>query len=373
MGGILSREDIFYFNIINNEEASKCTADKVEIEVIDFIEAFKLKYNNNHDNVVLEQNKVLSSITSELLVIKKVLVYLGSDLVGLDVADESFESVYKKRIIMDIDDIDGYCDIIARKIMKNLEKYVVPTLEIGTVLSELDILYWYLNAHYQYSENVKDKKWRIVLSDVYHMINDFRQKFEVLLKIKNIYIAFFNYVLGKQVLTIEEKKNINIFFLQYEIVAFFDIFNFYIYYTDNKLWQLYCNEMEKEGTAINLAEYRRRSMSYCYKVCKEDFNIFFPNKRSLMLKLDDLFNGVLAPLTIQYYNMGLLQLDRSMCSDAGSKLFVDAYSDKSKYMFYFDSSIVDLDYVADLSVSLNYLLIKTSIYLEPFTNKYNAG
>jgi hypothetical protein len=374
MGSILSKEDIFYFDIISVEEARKCTVSKVDVDIIDFVEVFKVKYSNDHERVELEQNKALSNISTELLTIKKVLVYLGSNIVGLDVSDDSFESLYEKHVIIGIEDIDGYCDMMATKLMKDLEEHEVTIIKEGAVLSELDILSWYVNAQYQYqySEKMKDNRWPLTLSDIYSMMCDFLRKFGVLLKIKNIYLAFFNYVLGRKELTTEEKKNINIFFLQYEIVVFFDLFIYYIYYKDHFVWQSYCEDMKKEGSAIRLVEYKKKSMEYWYGECRDELDLFFPNKISLILKLDHLYYGLLAPLTIKYHRVGRSRLNRDMCSGAGSTLFVDVKSDKSKCIFYFDSSIVDLAYVADISVSLNYLLVKSSSYLGPLVNKYNV-
>jgi hypothetical protein len=369
MSSMLSKNDIFYFEIVNGD-AITGVLNNVDVEVIDFVEAVKLKYSNDHERVELEQNKALGSITEELLLIKKVLAYLGSNIVGPDVSDDSFESLYRKHVIIGIEDIDGYCDMMATKLMKDLEEHKVTIIKEGAVLSELDILYWYLNETYQYDERKKESEsWRIVLCDIYEIICDFLSKFRVLLEIKTIYLDFFNYVLDKQPLIEEEKKKINIFFLQYEILVLFDFFFTHLSCKEGFMYSSY--HKFKGGKDISLSVFYRDFLLYCHRNCKDEFKVFLPEV-SIMFKVDCLYDVIVLSLIDKYRNTSQQQLCSEMCAAIGSRLFVDAdvSKEKKRYTFFFDSSIVDLAYVADISTSLTYFFVKPSIFFTKFFQRY---
>lgn len=197
--------------------------ENVKVEQLDIIDKFKEKYTINE--LVVQQNNILSKLNRQIFDVKEVLVYLSQNQLNLNIDDNLMYDKFVNDVMVGSEDYDQYCTDIAEELAKEFKLLNINHL---SELKDLNIpnykkiMYTYLEKAFTFISNPKFRN--IGFRHIDEPMNSFLFVFKLLLKVKEIFTMFFNILILDASIDILERIVINKFLLQYEFIISLDVF-----------------------------------------------------------------------------------------------------------------------------------------------------
>jgi hypothetical protein len=331
----------------------------IEIEPLDVISKFKEKYTKK--DLVVEQEKILLSIDNKILKIKEVLVYLSSGLLDLNVDNYSFYDRFVDEVIVACEYYDQYCTDIAEKLSEEFKFLGINSLlelDNPSIPNHKKILYTFFEKRYSFINNPKCRK--IGFRHIDEPLNDFLMIFEMLLKVKEIFIAFFNILILDTNIDIQDRTLINNFFLQYEFIVSLDVSEYMTRYSGRS--SLFNN-------CVNT--YYAHFPSYITQMTKNVLNDIFISTSQYILKKP---NNMPFYVFLETKHKEIIvkeHLCDFLIDNYTNSIFIQYNSTSNTYSYFYDDCIIDFDYVSNMVDGLEYTYYMKQYFISNFLDVYH--
>jgi hypothetical protein len=331
----------------------------IEIEPLDVISKFKEKFTKK--DLVVQQEKILLSLDNKILKIKEVLVYLSSGLLDLNVDNYSFYDKFVNEVISDCADYDQYCTDIAEKLSEEFKFLGINNLlelDSSSIPNHKKILYTFFEKRYSFINNPKRRK--IGFRHIDNPINIFLMIFEILLKVKDIFIMFFNILVSNTSTNIKERTLINNFFLQYEFIVSLDVSEHLTRYSGRSSLFNDCVDT-----------YYAHFPSYITQMTKNVLNDIFISTSQCLLKEPNCMPFYVFLETTHKEIIVKEHLYRFLIDNYTNCIFIQYNSTSNTYSYFYDDCIIDFDYVSNMVDGLEYTYYMSQYFISNFLDVYH--
>lgn len=331
----------------------------IKIEPLDVISKFKEKYTKKE--LVLQQENILLKLDKKILEIKEVLVYLSNDLLDLHVDNSLFYNKFVNDVMVACEDYDQYCTNMAEKLSEEFKFLNVNNLlELGnsSIPNNKKIMYTYFEKRYSFINNPKRR--RIGFIHIDEPINRFLMIFEMLLKVKEIFVMFFNILILNTNTDILEITLINNFFLQYEFIISLDV--------SEHISRCH-NSRSIFNNSINT--YDTHYPSYTTQMTKNILNDVFISTSQYLLKKPNNIPFFVFLETKHKEILSNAYLYDFLIDNYTNCIFIRNDITNNTYNYFYDDCIIDFNYVSNMVDGLEYTYYMGYFFISNFLNMYH--
>lgn len=315
----------------------------IKVEPLNIVNKFKEKYTKKE--LILLQENILSNLNKRIREVKEVLVYLSNNTLDINVDDYLFYDKFINDVMVACEDFDKYCTDIAENLSKEFMLLHINSL---TKLNNLiipnhkKIMYTYLEKSYSFISKIENRNIGFIHVD--QPMDNFLEVFKVLLKIKKMFITFFNtLIIGTDIGTADTVL-IDNFFSQYELMAFLD---FYEHTSERNL--------SKFITEKGINEYHKNFPLYVSDKCKEAMSSIFTDGTQYMFNSIKLIPFILCLKTTHKKIIEKKHIHNFIREHYKNCLFILNDSTDNTYSHFYDDCIIDFNYVSKMINGLEYI------------------
>lgn len=327
----------------------------IKIERLNIINKFKEKYTKKE--LVLQQENILANLNTKILEVKEVLVYLSNNILDINVDNSLFYDKFINDVMVACEDYDQYCTDIAKNLAK---EFMLLNINSLTELKSLfisnhkKIMYTYLEESYSFISNPKYREIGFIHID--EPINSFLTIFQFLLKIKEMFVMFFDtLIIGTDISTLDEAI-INNFFSQYEFIVFLD--------SSEYLSRCHITKfINKNGVTSFYNNFPAYISGESSKLLD---SIFICNNQQYMFKSPKLFSFMLYLETKHKEIIIKDHLYNFLRENYKDSIFVSSNSIDNTYSYFYDDCIIDFNYVNCMINGLVYTYYMDHFFISDF-------
>lgn len=331
----------------------------IKIEPLDVISKFKEKYTTKE--LVQHKDNILRKLDKKILDVKEVLVYLSSDILNLHVDNSLFYDKFVNEVMVACEDYDQYCTDIAEKLSEEFKLLDVNNLfelDNSRIPNHKKIIYTYFEKRYSFINNPELRKIGFIHIDM--PINEFLMIFEMLLKVKEMFVMFFNILIFNTNTDMKEIILINNFFLQYEFIVSLDVSESTS--RRGRSRSIYNNSLDS---------YYTHFPSYTTQMAKDKLSSIFSSTTQYLLKKPNNMPFLVFLETKHKEIIGNTHLYDFLIDNYTNCLFIQSDAKNNTYNYFYDDCIIDFNYVSNMIDGLEYTYYMGRFFIANFLNVYH--